>query len=146
LIWLEIYIGLFVAIWGQRLLGGSCRGLSWQPSDLQLSAMTIRPWWPLVRGKDIDWHTMKSSFEWLLSYLKLKTELLHKNKVIHEITEMSVKEDVAVTERSKAPDREQRSKVVGIIPNSPWQQFFNPGLQKNQLGHLSQGNSDLRWP
>jgi len=35
-----------------------------------------------------------------------------------------------VTERSKAPDLELRSEVVGSIPSSPCQQFFNPGLQK----------------
>jgi len=52
---------------------------------------------------------------------------------------------VAVAERSKAPDWEKRSKVFGSNPQ-PYQQFFNPRSQKNQLGTLSQGNSNLQWP
>jgi len=35
-------------------------------------------------------------------------------------------------------------KVVGSIPGCKCQQFFNHGLQKNQLGTLSQGNSNLQ--
>jgi len=33
-------------------------------------------------------------------------------------------------------------KVVGSIPQHPYQQFFNPGFQKIHLGTLSQGNSN----
>jgi len=33
---------------------------------------------------------------------------------------------------------------VYSIPSRPCQQFFNPALQKNQQGTLSQGNSNLR--
>jgi len=53
---------------------------------------------------------------------------------------------VGMAERSKEPDWELRSKVKGSIPSSPRHQFFNPGLQKNQVGILSQGNSNLQWP
>jgi len=35
-----------------------------------------------------------------------------------------------MAERSYAPDWEQRFKVVGSIPSSLSQEFFNPGLQK----------------
>jgi len=44
---------------------------------------------------------------------------------------------VTVTERSKAPDWEFRSKVVGSILNHTCQQFFNPGLQKKLNKALS---------
>jgi len=43
---------------------------------------------------------------------------------------LMVKKDVALAERSKTPDWEQRSKIVDSIPGPPCQQFFNPGLQK----------------
>jgi len=45
---------------------------------------------------------------------------------------------------SKNFARELKSKVVGSNPSHPCQHFFKPGLQKNQQGTLSQGNSKLQ--
>jgi len=45
-------------------------------------------------------------------------------------------------ERSKAPDSEHRSKVVGSIPVHP-SNFSTPDCKKNQQGKPSQGNQNL---
>jgi len=51
---------------------------------------------------------------------------------------------VLVKISQEALGKELRSKVVGSIPGQPGQQFFNPKLQKNQQGTLSQGNGNLQ--
>jgi len=64
----------------------------------------------------------------LLLFVCLFTRAPQENWISKFIT--FSQQGLSVAERSKAPDREQRFKVVGLNPGCPCQQFFNPGLQK----------------
>jgi len=59
--------------------------------------------------------------------------------------QIQIENSIVMAEWSKVSDWELRSKAVALIPQL-CQQFFTPGLKKNQQGTLSQDRSGLQWP